>query len=261
MRLLVTRPATQAPAWVDAFRAAGLDAEAFPLIEVTPAGQAQVQDAWARWQSFDAVMFVSANAIEHFFAQRPGGLSPPVSGKPRCWVTGPGSRDALRRQGIADPQMDLPSADAAQWDSEALWNVVGASVGAGFRLLIVRGTQADDEGGPDTGVGRDWFSRQVQDAGGGVEFVVAYARGAPVLSDAQRARLRQAASDGTVWLFTSSEAIANLQLLDRATDWSPARCVVSHPRIAEAARAAGFGVVCVSRPGLDALLASIKSLA
>ena len=37
--------------------------------------------------------------------------------------------------------------------------------------------------------------------------------------------------------------------------------VATHPRIAQAAGAAGFAVVCESRPALVDLLASIESLA
>jgi uroporphyrinogen-III synthase len=43
--------------------------------------------------------------------------------------------------------------------------------------------------------------------------------------------------------------------------WHQARCVATHPRIAEAARAAGFAVVCESRPAMADLIASIESLA
>jgi len=64
-----------------------------------------------------------------------------------------------------------------------------------------------------------------------------------------------------VWLFSSSEAIANLQLLAPGQSWQQARAVATHPRIAQAARAAGFGVVWESRASLDDVLASIESTA
>ncbi|HPL79671.1 MAG TPA: uroporphyrinogen-III synthase, partial [Burkholderiaceae bacterium] len=35
--------------------------------------------------------------------------------------------------------------------------------------------------------------------------------------------------------------------------------VATHPRIAASARRAGFGVVCESRPTLEAVMSSIKS--
>jgi uroporphyrinogen-III synthase len=42
--------------------------------------------------------------------------------------------------------------------------------------------------------------------------------------------------------------------------WHAARAVASHPRIAERARAAGFGHVIEAAPTLDALLAAIASV-
>ena len=131
-------------------------------------------------------------------------------------------------------------------------------VGPGFRLLVVRGTTlgvAQQEG-----VGRDWFAAQVLARGGTVDHVVVYERGAPQWSDATRAAVVQAAVDGSVWIFSSSEAIANLLANVPAVSWQQARAICTHPRIAQAARAAGFGVVCESRPAMDSVLASIESL-
>jgi uroporphyrinogen-III synthase len=45
-----------------------------------------------------------------------------------------------------------------------------------------------------------------------------------------------------------------------AQTWESARAVTTHPRIAKAARSAGFGVVWESRPTLDAVVASIESV-
>jgi uroporphyrinogen-III synthase len=64
-----------------------------------------------------------------------------------------------------------------------------------------------------------------------------------------------------VWLFSSSEAVAHLRSLAPGQSWSRACALATHPRIAQAARAAGFGVVCESRPTMAELIASIESLA
>ena len=63
-----------------------------------------------------------------------------------------------------------------------------------------------------------------------------------------------------MWLFSSSEAIANLRQCLPSLDWHAARALVTHPRIGEAARAAGFGHVTDTRPTLAAVAASIESL-
>lgn len=285
MQVLVTRPAAQAPAWVSALRAAGLDAQALPLIEVAAAAPQWLERCWLRLaagsaatpgavaapvpgdsvEPVGAVMFVSANAIEHFFASQPAQLQAGWQQGLRFWVTGPASRDALLAHGVEASRIDGPTASAAQWDSEALWAVVAPQVVPGLGVLIVRGTvqSGQDETGRGlqdaaaTGVGRDWFAAQVQAAGGLVAYCVAYVRRPPTWSPEQR-RLAQGQA---VWLFTSSEAIGNLQTLLPLQSWAQARCVATHARIAQAAHAAGFGVVCLSRPGLEAVLASIKSLA
>lgn len=262
MRVLVTRPGPQAGKWVAALRSAGLDALALPLIEI--AGPPQPQAVLAAWQcitDFDALMFVSANAVDQFFALRPDAHAAPL---PPCWVTGPGSVAALQRQRVPDQGIAAPDHGAAQFDSEALWQVVHTRLRPGGRVLIVRGN-SDADGADDAssgqGVGREWFAAQLRAQGQAVEFVVSYARRAPHLAPSAQALLQAAAADGSVWLFSSSEAVRNLCALVPAQSWAQARAVATHPRIAQAARAAGFAVVCESRPAVADLVASIESLA
>ena len=277
MRVIVTRPAREAHTWVAALQAAGLSAVALPLIAVGPAADpVPVVAAWKRIAAFDALMFVSGNAVAQFFAIKPA--VDPVSIEQaaiknvasantvavpslitRAFVTGPGSRDALLRAGVPPECIDAPDDESGQFDSEALWTRVAHRVHSGYRVLIVRG---DVSGGGFAmeGVGRDWFASQVQAAGGQVEFVVAYQRSSPHLTAADLALVNAATADGSVWLFSSSEAVANLCHTRPALQWNGARCVVTHTRIAQAARTAGFGVVCESRPVLSAVVASIESL-
>lgn len=266
MRVIVTRPQQDAGKWVDALRQAGLDAVALPLIGVAGAPDPQaVFDAWTGLPDFDAVMFVSGNAVDHFFASKPP-LAPVFIAesaiKTRAYVTGPASAAALMRAGVAPDRIDAPPLESGQFDSEALWARVSAQVVPGFKLLIVRGTGSQAEGvaAVGEGAGRDWFAAQVAQAGGRVAYVVAYQRSLPTWRSEQDRMARAAASDGTVWLFSSSEAIANLRACCTDQSWHAARAVATHPRIGKAARDAGFAVVCESRPTLGALVASIESL-
>ena len=140
--------------------------------------------------------------------------------------------------------------------------MVHSGVRPGQRVLIVRGSDAAatlDPGAP--GVGRDWLANTLRGAGVEVDFVVAYARQAPRWSGQQLALAQGAAQDGSLWLFSSAEAIANLRQLLPQQDWRSARALTTHPRIAQAAREAGFGVVQESRPSLQEIVASIESLA
>jgi uroporphyrinogen-III synthase len=263
MRVIVTRPKLEAKKWVDALGQAGLQAQALPLIAVSAAPDTvALRRAWDCLPSCDAVMFVSGNAVDYFFASN-WAVGPVFTAqaaiKTRAIVTGPGSYAALMRAGCEAQWIDAPDLEAGQFDSEALWAVVGHRVGPGFRVLIVRG-MGDASPESDVGHGRDWFARQVIEAGGQVEFVVSYRRHSPVMDAKDLELVAQAAEDGSVWLFSSSEAIANLAARVPGQSWAHARAVATHPRIAQAAREAGFAVVCESRPTLQALIASLESL-
>ena len=65
--------------------------------------------------------------------------------------------------GLSFRQIDGPSPDAAQFESEALWQNVHDQIRAGDRVLIVRGASpATGNAGrpaPSTqGAGRDWLA-------------------------------------------------------------------------------------------------------
>jgi uroporphyrinogen-III synthase len=264
VRVIITRPAREANKWAAALSDTGYDAVALPLVEVAGAPEPHgVLAAAERLAEFDAAMFVSGNAVEHFFALNPAvaqAFSAEGAIKTRAFATGPGTVAALLRAGVDAAWIDAPGQESQQFDSEALWAVIGSRVRPGFRVLIVRGAGALSDSPASEGHGRDWFARQVQTAGGAVDYVVAYQRGAVRLQAHDKDLATQAASDGSVWMFSSSEAISNLMTSCPGQDWSLAKSVVTHPRIGEAARKAGFGTVLESRPSLASLLASIESL-
>lgn len=252
-RLLVTRPEREAVRWVAALRAAGVDAVALPLIEIAPLTEPALLRA--RLQALppqDAWMFVSAAAADHFLGLA-GDLRP---AKLRCWATGPGTAAGLRAAGVPESAIDVPAEDSPQFDSEHLLELVRPQLRPGLRVLIVRGADAAGRVG-----GRDWLARQLLAAGAVAEELAAYRRLAPTL-DAPALQLAAAGASGSaLWLFSSSEAIANLRRALPGQDWHSARAIVTHERIAAAARDAGFGEIRVCRPTLPALLASIESFA
>ena len=269
--VLITRVRDEAEPWARGLAEAGLQAELLPLIEIGPAPDAgALRAAWAGAGDHAALMFVSASAVRRFFAAatadgKDHGLSEAGGGPGpwpnrllpvRCWATGPGTQRALIECGCPASQIDAPGGDAAQFDSEALWTQVQPQVRAGTRVLIVRG--ADVEGRI---AGRDWLALQLEAAGVRVDQVAAYARVCPPWDAAQRQRAQQAAHDGSWWWFSSSEAIANLRSLLPQASWAAARALTTHPRIADAARQAGFGQVLVCRATVADLIASIKSVA
>ena len=252
MRVLVTRPEAEAARWVEDLRRRGFDAIALPLIAIIPSPESQaVQQAWGHLDRYRAVMFVSGNAVRHFFARRPAGASWPSH--TRAWAPGTGTAQTLIEAGVDRGRVDAPLPQAAQFDSETLWQQVRTQVKAGDGVLIVRGDEADGKGGA-----RDWLAEQLADAGAQVQAVAVYLRAAPSFTEAQRSCALLGATRG-VWLFSSSQGIANLLGLFPAQDWAQARALATHPRIAQAARLAGFGVVCESRPFLDDVAAALES--
>lgn len=253
MRVIVTRPADEAGRWLDALRAHGFDAVALPLMAIAPVlDTAPLQRAWRSLVGARTAMFVSGNAVRHFFAARPSSDAWPAA--TRAWATGPGTREALLQAGVDAALIDSPPASAAQFDSETLWRQVAGQVRPGDRALIVRG--GDEQGASK---GRDWLADQLQAAGADVELVVAYRRAAPEFTPAQLGIASDAIDADPVWLFSSSQAVSHLRAALPRQDWSRARAVATHARIADAARKAGFGVVCESRPAVDAVIAALES--
>ena len=282
--VVVTRPVHDAQQWVTQLRQAGFKATALPLIVIAPSSSPDdahvLQQAWRNIADFAACMFVSGNAVEHFF--RPNRLDvlderldvainkvatanwQEVNPALRFLAPGPGTAAALLANGVPAGQIDSPPPDATQFDSEALWHVVGRRDWRGCRVLIVRGSSSGDSdlSGTSAGAGRDWIARQWRAAGAEVSFVSVYERRPPVFTLAQIEAVRLASADGTVWLFSSSEAVSSLtrQRGLEAMDWSHARAVATHPRILEAVRSAGWGVALESRPALKDILATLRSI-
>jgi uroporphyrinogen-III synthase len=259
MRAIVTRPERDAAGWVDALQARGIQAVPVPLIAIAPApDRGPLRQAWRELPRYRAAMFVSANAVAAFFGEKEaaGGANWAQHAiETRAWGTGPGTARALAEAGVPLACIDSPPGDAPQFDSEALWRQVAAQVHPGDAVLLVRG--AGTGGQP---AGRDWLAVQLQQAGARVETVAAYTRELPAWTPEQRQAAIEAAHGGPAWLFSSSEAIANLRLLLPGQDWSQARAIATHERIAQAAREAGFGVVWPSRPGVEAIAATLESI-
>ena len=95
-------------------------------------------------------------------------------------------------------------------------------------------------------------------AGGQVASVAVYRRQPPHWSAAQREQALRAAHDGSRWLISSSEALVHLQQLCPHHDWSAARALVTHPRIAQTAQNMGFGEIITTRPALPDVLQALS---
>ena len=312
-RVIVTRPAHDAAVWVSQLQAHGIKATPLPLIEIAPAlGAADVlalQSAQQNFTGYTACMFVSSNAVEHFFRHFYDSLVPITQLKRaqaapesianinlqlplhmRFLAPGPGTAQALQTAGVPAEQIDSPPPDAGQFDSAALWAVVGSRDWHGARVLLVRGHTDDGPPAPDAALDssgnspinssvdatpdalvhlpiesaapRDWLLQKWQAAGCHVDVVNVYERRAPELTAEQLQLAKAASGDGSVWLFSSSEAVANLvgNAALAKTDWTRARAIATHPRIAQTVHAAGWGTIAPSRPALLDILQAWRSI-
>lgn len=249
-RLLVTRPQPQADEWVVRLQALGIDALALPLQALVPlVDPAPLVQSWSELQTAAApglVVFVSPGAVNHFFASAPAAA---------CWpsqvfaaVTGPGSSAALRAAGVPPACIMEPPPDSAQFDSEALWNGMAGRNWQGLDAWVVRGDG-----------GRDWLAARLQCAGARVKFVQAYARVLPqwTWQQRQQAETAHAQPQSQSWLFSSSQALANLMQLLPGREWTQSLAWATHPRIAQAARQAGFGTVHSVAPRPEAVASAL----
>ncbi len=250
-RLIVTRPAAQAQAWVTELHAMGLAAEALPLIDILPLADTRpLRSAWAELAEFALLVFVSPNAVLHFFALAPAGARWPAG--VLAAATGPGTAAALRAAGVPDAAVVEPAADSPSHDSESLWLQLAGHDWAGRRVRVVRGED-----------GRDWLAEALKGRGAALDFMAAYRRQAPRL-DAPAQQLLQRALEAPaahLWLFSSSEAVLNLQALAPGADWSRSAAIASHPRIADGVRQAGFGRLVIAAPSVQAVAAAATAAA
>ena len=251
--LLVTRPQPQADAWVERLRADGIDAQALPLLEISAVVDlSALHTAWHDLPRYALAMFVSPNAVSHFFAARPAELS--AQGWPagtRAAATGPGTLQALQMAGVPAALCVAPPANAPRFDSAALWELLRGESWSGREVLVLRGDG-----------GRDEFAIDLRAAGAAVHFTQAYHRGPAQPNAVERARLERAIAEpgSHLWWLSSAEAVGYLPQLAAGADWSASQALASHPRIAERARQLGFGRVFEASPTLDAVRASLAQI-
>ncbi|MGB8337994.1 MAG: uroporphyrinogen-III synthase [Burkholderiales bacterium] len=242
--LLITRPAGQAGRLAQMIQGAGGEALLYPTIEIVDTDNPRAaQLLLASLKNFDRAIFVSANAVEKAFLLLSSSASWPQE-LPAAAI-GMATADALCERGIKNiltPQ--------AGFDSEALLELPEFQSVINSRIVIFRGQG-----------GRDTLKQTLTARGATVTYCECYRRLRPNIAEDKL----------VVWLkqkkihainVMSSESLSNL--LQMAGDAAPAlksiSLVTHHPRVAQAAKDAGFTQVITSLPGNTALMAVLEAL-
>jgi uroporphyrinogen-III synthase len=169
-------------------------------------------------------------------------------------VVGPGSLAAVRSRPLRRPPPALLWPEAPPWDAAALMAQAPFREPAGLRCVVVRG---------DTG--RDQWITSLRGVGAEVQVLPIYLRQSikPASSSVDKLLGWLAEPQPLSWVFTQASTIGQCQSLvgearlAQRLDFD--RALVIHPRIAEAARSAGFERVSMLDPGLESLLAALES--
>ena len=249
--VIVTRPSSQAQEWLTALSEARFEVAALPLIQIALLDGLQLPEPLPL-ADYSAILFVSPNAVAgflHNFALPADAL---------LLAPGPGTARALLQAGAPATRIVQPDG-SQQFDAAALWQTLQArcELDAQFKLLIITG---EDDSASFNGGSAAWVAGQVAALGAYSAQLAVYRRSAPEFTVAQAELAQAAASNGSMWLFTSSQAIQNLQAALPDVDWRGAYSVATHPRIAQTARAAGFSVhECL--PTLNDIVHTLHQLA
>jgi uroporphyrinogen-III synthase len=230
-RVILTRPDPQAQGWETALTEAGFEVALLPLIHISllppPAALPDLS-------ACHAVFLVSRNALDGLIAWY--GLAALQNAAVRWLCPGAGTAQQLVSLGIAAQRIVQPALHAPQ-DSWHLWQTLQAHapLQSGQNLLVVKGCDAGLSAAP-----QNWFATQALGSGCSVEEIISYQRQAPDLTVAQAELAQSAAQDGSVWLFSSSLAIAHLRQALPEIDFKGTPCIATHERIGQTAQQHGF---------------------
>lgn len=226
MRILVTRPRSQADSFLDGLRVAGFEPICFPVIEIRPIEENhELDEALNRIQQYDWVVFTSVNGVDVVFSRLPE-----QAALPRVAAIGPKTAAALRRRGV-EPEF-VPEEYIAESIMPGLGEVRDR------RVLL-----------PRAEIARKALPEAIRAAGGQADEIAVY-RTLPAQPDAAGLAALKAGVD---WItFTSPSTVENFVELVRR-EGLDALHLAGQPRIAcigpiteRAARRAGFEVALVA---------------
>ncbi len=229
LRVMITRPQAQVPAWQARLQAAGADTVVASLMEIVPiSDEADSQIIRQRVLALDAyqhVIFVSQNAahyglqwIDDYWSQLPSDIN--------VYAVGSATAQLLH-------QHDVAVIEAGQtMNTEALLALPQLQHVRGDKVLIFRGQG-----------GRPVLAEQLQERGAVVDYGELYQRQFPPQASQQVAELNWGQA-GDVVALHSGEALDNwcqiMASLASTSAWQAMPTLVPGKRVADKARNLGF---------------------
>jgi uroporphyrinogen-III synthase len=229
LRIAITRPQGQADSFAERLEVLGAVVIRFPTIAIAPPSDTGLLDrALARLDSYDWVIFTSANGVDHLW-KRGTAIGADMGAIRRCRVAaiGPATADALRKRGV-EPDL-VPDEFVAEAILDALPDV------RGLRILL-----------PRADIARPVLRDELIACGAQVDQVAAY-RTVPAQPDAAAFAALRTGVD--IIAFTSASTVRNFAGLvgDELDDMlSGVRVACIGPITAQAARELGLPVHVVA---------------
>ena len=161
LKVLVTRPESQARTLCEGIASAGGEAIAFPVIEILPVEKEQ----WSGVDltDYNILIFVSRNAVKYFTAE----WQQSIPAELKIMAVGAGTAQSMSKQGL---RVDaFPESGAS---SETLLTLAELKHISGFKVLIVRGKG-----------GRELLADSLMARGAKVDYLEVYQRKLPSLPE------------------------------------------------------------------------------
>ena len=190
-RIIVTRDRRQAPELADPLEALGAEVLRVPVIEIRePADPGPLDEAIARLDSYDWLIFTSANGVRYFVDRLDASDGDLRSLKAKICTIGPATRAAVEALHLKVDKMP------AEYVAESLVEAFAGEDLSSSRILL-----------PRAAVARDVVPVELRRRGARVDVVEAYRT---VIPEDAADRAREALARGSDWItFTSSSTVHN----------------------------------------------------
>lgn len=246
LHVVVTRPSHQAQNFVRLLQAAGATPILYPTMAIAPpADPVAMQAGLAQLAEYDAVIFISANAVEHAWAALSAGQRQSLRRKV-VGAIGAATARTLQHYGIT-----VAWQPTGGYTSEDFLALPAVQAVAGMRILVVRGQG-----------GREQLAAALRQRGAHVDYVEVYRRVPPPLPTIS---LQDQYEKGELDIIaiTSQEGLANLRNLLQDPPWlKRLPLLVGSQRLAAMARQDGFTtVVLAADPSDEAMLQALLAWA